>query len=222
MNPDLLLGLDDDAVIEADLFGVKLHPQIIAPLQDLYIAAKNSGFELAIASGYRNFSRQLWIWNQKAQGLRPVLDACGNRLDISQLSDDKKLFSILRWSALPGASRHHWGTDVDVYDKSRIDSAYQLQLTLAETENDGPFAAFHHWLSQEIQKKDCPFFRPYKVDKGGVAPEPWHLSYRPLADLFYREFSVDILRKQIEVSDIQLKESIIKNLDEIFENYIQI
>ena len=25
------------------------------------------------------------------------------------------------------------------------------------------------------------FFRPYTTDRGGVAPEPWHLSYAPVA-----------------------------------------
>lgn len=221
MNRELLLGLDDNAVTYSDLFRVKLHPQVLKPLENLYLSAANAGFQLAVASGYRNFSRQLLIWNQKALGMRPVLDSNSMPLDMSQLSDDKKLFSILRWSALPGTSRHHWGTDLDVYDLSRINNDYQVQLTLDETQGDGPFADFHCWLTNELQQKPV-FFRPYAVDRGGVAPEPWHLSYSHLANIYYEYYSIDILREQIVATEIQLKDSILNNLDEIYTRFIKI
>lgn len=221
MNKHLLLGLDDNAVIYADYFKLSLHPDVIEPLQNLSSAAAREGFVFAVASGYRNFSRQLAIWNQKALGMRLVLDSFGNPIDMQLLTDDKKLWAILRWSALPGSSRHHWGTDVDVYDRSKIDENYQLKLTLDETEASGPFAEFHLWLTEKLQGKDCPFFRPYAVDRGGVAPEPWHLSYAPLAKIYSAEFSVDLLREQLMQTDIQLKQSIMNNLDEIFARFIK-
>lgn len=220
MNRELLLGLDDNAVTFSDLFKVKLHPLVIQPLENLYLSASAAGFQLAVASGYRNFARQLHIWNQKAMGLRPVLDDQGAPLDVSQLTDDKKMFSILRWSALPGTSRHHWGTDFDVYDLSRMSVDYQVQLTLDETEGDGPFADFHDWLSQALSS--TAFFRPYASDRGGVAPEPWHLSYKPLADVYYAQYSIDLLREQILATDIRLKNSILNNLDEIYTRFIKI
>lgn len=222
MNKDILLGLDDQAVIYADYFKLYLHPEVIQPLENLSVAAAKAGFILTLASGYRNFSRQLVIWNQKALGVRPVLNSSGNVIDMQFLSDDEKLQAILRWSALPGASRHHWGTDVDLYDRSKIDETYQLKLTVDETEPPGPFAEFHLWLTDKLGEKDCPFFRPYVIDKGGVAPEPWHLSYAPLAKNYYAQFSVDILREQIMQTDILLKESILNNLDEIFERFIKV
>lgn len=222
MNRELLLGLDENAVTYSDLFKVKLHPQLLSALLDLYSSAAVAGFHLAVASGYRSFSRQLNIWNQKAAGLRPVLDSGGAPLDMSQLSDDKKMFSILRWSALPGASRHHWGTDLDVYDLSRINADYQVQLTIDETEGGGPFADFHRWLTTELEQESSSFFRPYAADRGGVAPEPWHLSYKPLADEYYEHFSIDLLAEQIMATDIQLKNSVLNNLDEIYERFVKI
>jgi LAS superfamily LD-carboxypeptidase LdcB len=221
-NKERLLGLDDNSVIYADFFKQFLHPDLINPLQDLSLDAAQAGFELVLASGYRNFSRQLLIWNQKASGSRAVLDSNSQPMNILSLTDDEKLWAILRWSALPGASRHHWGTDVDVYDKSRMEPDYQLQLTLQETIEPGPFAEFHLWLTDKLTGKDCPFFRPYAVDNGGVAPEPWHLSYAPVADYYYAQFSVGLLREQIIQTDILLKESILQNLDEIFERFIKI
>lgn len=222
MNRELLLGLDDNAVTYSDLFKVKLHPHVLPALQDLYSSAATAGFHLAIASGYRSFARQLHIWNQKAEGLRPVLDSDGVPLDMSQLSDDKKMFSILRWSALPGTSRHHWGTDLDVYDLSRINTDYQVQLTIDETEGDGPFADFHRWLTAELEQQSSSFFRPYAADRGGIAPEPWHLSYKLLADVYYEHFSIDLLAEQIMATDIQLKNSVLNNLDEIYERFVKI
>ena len=218
MSRELLLGLDDNAVTYSDLFKVKLHPLVIQPLENLYLSASAAGFQLAVASGYRNFARQLHIWNQKAMGLRPVLDDRGAPLDMSQLTDDKKMFSILRWSALPGTSRHHWGTDFDVYDLSRISVDYQVQLTLDETEGDGPFADFHDWLTQALSS--TAFFRPYASDRGGVAPEPWHLSYAPLATTFARQFSVELLREQLTQTDLELKEAVLAHLDDIYARFI--
>lgn len=222
MNKERLLGLDDSSVIYADFFKHFLHPDVINPLQDLSLEAAQAGFQLTLASSYRNFSRQLLIWNQKASGVRAVLDSNSQTINIVSLTDDEKLWAILRWSALPGASRHHWGTDVDVYDSSRINPDYQLQLTLEETIEPGPFAEFHLWLTEKLTEKNGPFFRPYAVDKGGVAPEPWHLSYAPVADHYYAEISVDLLREQIIQTDILLKESILQNLDEIFQRFIKI
>ncbi|MCZ8486094.1 D-alanyl-D-alanine carboxypeptidase family protein [Vibrio lentus] len=34
---------------------------------------------------------------------------------LQRSSEQQKLSAILRWSALPGASRHHWGCDFDVF-----------------------------------------------------------------------------------------------------------
>jgi hypothetical protein len=78
------------------------------------------------------------------------------------------------------------------------------------------------WLTDKLMEKDCPFFRPYAIDKGGVAPEPWHLSYAPVANKYYAQFSADILREQIMQTDIMLKQSILKNLDEIYQRFIKI
>ncbi|MET0355487.1 MAG: M15 family metallopeptidase, partial [Cellvibrio sp.] len=131
-------------------------------------SAKNAGFDLRVASGFRSFERQLHIWNSKANGIRPVLDETGNTININMLNDDEKVFAILQWSALPGASRHHWGTDIDVYDASRMAPGYELQLTLAETEDGGPFAEFHLWLTQELEQ-GSDFYRPYVPGVGGIS-----------------------------------------------------
>jgi len=221
-NNGLLVGLDERELVESPLLACRVHRQALDPLLFLAQRAASAGFILKVASSYRSFARQLLIWNNKARGLRPVLNDAGETIDINALSERDKVFAILRWSALPGASRHHWGTDVDVYGSVHIDPAYQLQLTVAETQGDGPFAEFHRWLSDELALGNSDFFRPYAQDRGGIAPEPWHLSYAPLATIFSRQLTQDLLREQLEQTDIELKQTVLNNLDEIYQRFIYV
>ena len=70
-------------------------------------------------SSFRDFSRQLTIWNGKFSG--ETTDARRGRASPSSraLVREERIDTILLWSALPGASRHHWGTDVDLVDRAR-------------------------------------------------------------------------------------------------------
>jgi LAS superfamily LD-carboxypeptidase LdcB len=216
----LLLGLDERELVESPLLACRVHRQMLDPLLFLAERAASAGFILKVASSYRSFDRQLLIWNNKARGLRPVLNDAGDVIDINLLSERDKVFAILRWSALPGASRHHWGTDIDVYGGVHIDPEYQLQLTVAETQGDGPFAEFHRWLDDELAQGNSDFFRPYAQDRGGIAPEPWHLSYAPLATIFSRQLTQDLLREQLAQTDVELKQTLLDNLDEIYQRFI--
>lgn len=221
IDPALLLGCSDSHLVQAEGHNCLLHPLVVKPLAILTLAAAKAGFQLKVASSYRSFDRQLLIWNAKASGSRPVLDANGLPLDITQLTDQEKVFAILRWSALPGGSRHHWGTDIDIYDASGINADYQLQLTVAETEGDGPFASFHQWLSAELNENDYGFYRPYQEGLGGIAPEPWHLSYTPVAQLYAAQFTEQLLRDQLQLTDIALKDALLANLGDIYRRFIQ-
>jgi LAS superfamily LD-carboxypeptidase LdcB len=162
--------------------GHLLHPAAAEALEILQDKARQAGFDLVVASSFRSYDRQLAIFNGKASGERPVHDDLGEPVAMDRLSPDQQLAAILRFSALPGTSRHHWGTDLDVYDAVAAGSAYQVQLTPAEVAPGGLFDAFHCWLDDCIEAGESEgFFRPYNVDRGGVAPERWHLSYAPVS-----------------------------------------
>ncbi|MFV0278041.1 MAG: M15 family metallopeptidase, partial [Parahaliea sp.] len=82
----------------------------------------------------------------------------------------------------PGTSRHHWGTDLDVFDAAAVSRDYALQLTPAEAAPGGPFHALHGWLDTRMAAgASHGFYRPYDRERGGVAPERWHRSYAPLS-----------------------------------------
>ncbi len=220
LDKHVLCGLDD-RFIDYEFLSHAMHQQVLAPFQALQRAAGIEGFKLTIASAYRDFPRQMAIWNDKAAGRRPVYDTHGLPLDISVLDQWQLAQAILRWSALPGASRHHWGTDIDIYDVAAVPEGYDVQLTAAEVSGNGPFVALHDWLDKKIYNNESEgFFRPYLRDLGGIAPERWHLSYAPLAAQYQRELSqnylVDILRSQ----PILLKEVLLDHIDEIYRRYI--
>ena len=144
--------------------------------------ARAEGFELVAASSYRPYASQLPIFNAKWRGDRPVLDDADRPLSRASYSDEQWLHRILRFSALPGASRHHWGTDLDVFDPTLLPKGPTLALTPREYGDSGYFSALTQWLDHAIANgQSRGFERPYDADRGGVAIEPWHLSYLPRA-----------------------------------------
>lgn len=212
-------GKSDSHIAYAPL-EAPVHKDLVATIGQLKRDAAAQGFDLRIASGFRDFERQLAIWNRKASGQAAILDGDGYPLAVEALTEMETVFAILRWSALPGASRHHWGTDIDVYDAGAIDETYKVQLTVAETRGSGPFTPFHCWLDDYLSTSPEGFFRPYAFDNGGVAPEPWHLSYRPLADHYAGLITKDLLFQLVKSSNISLKTAILENLDIIFDRFV--
>jgi LAS superfamily LD-carboxypeptidase LdcB len=220
LKPDkkLLRGESADHVVEISV-GTRIHREMVTAFEKFQSAAATAGFDLQIASGFRDYASQLKIWNEKALGKRVLLDDRGEALEYARLSPEKIVNAILRWSALPGASRHHWGTDIDVFDKKVTDGGYRLRLVPQEAEANGPFATFSRWLETEMAAHG--FFRPYAVDRGGVSPEWWHLSYAPLSQSYYDAFDLALFRQTIDGSTMELKAVVQARLPEIFQKYVR-
>lgn len=201
----------------------QLHRDALEDFCQLQAAAHADGIDLRIASAYRGFDRQLAIWNAKAVGLRPVFNDSGQELNMAALSDKDKVYAILRWSALPGTSRHHWGTDLDVYDAAAIGEEYTVQLTQEEYCEDGPFFPLHQWLLNAVNSGTSRgFFQPYAADRGGVAPEPWHISYGPCAHQYQQSFCLEQIESVIVASDIELKSEIVNHLGDIIRRFVNL
>lgn len=197
----------------------RLHREAVAPFVRLRAKAKKAGFDLEIVSGFRGFEAQLKIWNAKANGQRPLLDPQGQPLTFSQLSRREIVYAILHWSALPGASRHHWGSDFDVIDRLSVPPRYQVQLTPGEVERGGIFCALHNWLDRHMEEEG--FFRPYQQDLGGVQPERWHLSHAPTAQTLYALHSEALLRRTLDAAPLALKDEVLAELPEIFDRFFR-
>ena len=217
----LALGRGDTHV-EPVQGGIQLHPAVLPAWETLVRAAAKEGFKLSLASGFRGFERQLSIWNNKLRGLRPVLDDNGDPVDLNQLAELQRVKAVMRWSALPGASRHHWGTDMDIYDAGAVAGDYSLQLIPEEYRGSGPFAPLLNWLREYLKLPEAPeFFFPYTRDTGGVKPEPWHLSYAPVARQFQPYWSLAEFGRQLQSTEIECKAVILEHLDELYEGFIK-
>jgi LAS superfamily LD-carboxypeptidase LdcB len=147
--------------------GAYLHREALAAFLRMAEAAQREGIRLTILSATRNFDYQTAIWNDKWTGKRLV-----EGKNLAQLPDSaEKARRILRYSAMPGSSRHHWGTD---FDLNAFENRYFEQ---------GEGKKVFDWLEQHAASYG--FCRPYTA-KGperpeGYEEEKWHWSYLPLA-----------------------------------------
>jgi len=195
-----------------------LHKEAVVPFLAMRAAAAADGIDLVAFSSFRDFERQLTIWNEKFRGLRPMQDRLGRALHVGALSAAERVAAILWWSALPGTSRHHWGTDFDVMDLTTLPAGYRVQVVPAEYQSGGPFHRLTNWLDRHMHA--FGFYRPYTTDRGGVSPEPWHLSYAPVALRAERALSVTGLRGVLAASEIEGKDEVLASLDANFQRYV--
>jgi LAS superfamily LD-carboxypeptidase LdcB len=195
-----------------------LHREVVSAFLTLRAAAAADGIDLVAFSSFRDFDRQLGIWNGKFRGQRPMQDRQGHPLDAAALTAAQKVEAILWWSALPGASRHHWGTDFDVMDAAAKPPGYKLQVVPAEYLEGGIFHRLTTWLDAHMHA--FGFFRPYTTDRGGVAPEPWHLSYAPVAEVGLRQFRLEGLREVLAAADIEGRDEVLAALERNFTQYV--
>jgi len=143
--------------------------------------AKKEGINMKIVSGYRSFHRQKLIWNRKflnnqKQGLNPL----------------ENINKIIQYSTIPGTSRHHWGTDIDIIDENHN---IKGDLLLEKNFYNNSFEPLRLWMEKNSFK--FGFVLPYTKDlyRNGFLYEPWHYSYSELSVPFLKEY---IKHKMIE------------------------
>ena len=203
---------------------VRLHPNSWAAFAVLADQAAKAGFELRIASGYRSFERQLAIWNGKLDGTRLLLDEHNKPLLLSDMSPEEQVGAVLRFSALPGASRHHWGSDADVYDGPAISEGDRLSLTPQEYSAEGVQGRFAYWLNEQLQPGQAMaklFSRPYGQDCGGVAVEPWHLSHRAVSAKAEQLLTMNLVQRRLSECDMIHRDYVLAHLPEIWQRFVE-
>ncbi len=165
--------------------GGYLHKETYKAFIQMYEAAKADGVELKILSATRNFNYQKGIWERKWKGERIVE---GKNLAKEVADPVERARLILRYSSMPGTSRHHWGTDFDV-------NAF----------NNGYFSAGkgkreYDWLNAHAAS--FGFCQPYtpksEVRPFGYEEEKWHWSYQPLADRYLRSYQILVKSEMIQ------------------------
>jgi LAS superfamily LD-carboxypeptidase LdcB len=218
MTPLEITGRSRTHIVELEDPRCALHFEVVASFLAMRDAASREGIDLRAVSSYRDFARQLQIWNAKWRGERPLYSRDGTLLDHGQLTEAGLVDAILSWSAIPGGSRHHWGSDLDVIDAAALPEGYQVQLVPDEYAPSGVFAHLTRWLDAHMTR--FGFFRPYGSDRGGAGIEPWHLSYAPVATEAMEALSLSVLRTAIVQGEMLGKEAVLDRLPEIYTRFI--
>lgn len=149
----------------------------------MFYAAQFSGVTLSVVSATRNFEYQKWIWDAKWYGNLP---ADGKNLFLFEKDPMKKAQIILKYTSMPGTSRHHWGTDIDI---NSIDTAY------FETPEG---IMVYEWLTKNAYRYGfCQPFDAKEQRRKGYEQEKWHWSYMPLAEPFLYAY-----HKKVDYSNI--------------------
>jgi LAS superfamily LD-carboxypeptidase LdcB len=220
ISQQLLYGEPNPLLIQHSVSGktISLHQDVLSPLTQLLEALEKAQLPIAIISSWRSFDYQCDIWNNKWCGKRPLLDRNAQPLSHSQLDDHAKFKALCHWSAVPGTSRHHWGTDFDIFLRAPIRQGYSVQLTPDEFGPDGVCSKLEQWLTQHLNQ--FGFFRPYQTDRGGVSPEPWHISYYPIAIQCQKKSRATDVARKIMQSNLQGKEVVLEQLENYFQHYV--
>jgi LAS superfamily LD-carboxypeptidase LdcB len=195
-----------------------LHPHAAEALLAMRAAARLADIHLEVVSAFRDFKRQLAIWTTKFNGERRLLDRCGREIPRASLDETGLVEAILTWSALPGASRHHWGSEIDVIDAARLVDGARPELVPEEFAPGGGFARLHTWLDANM--RSFGFFRPYATDRGGVHPEPWHLSFAPVSQPALRELTPEVVREALLATEMPGRAVVLERLPELYQRYV--
>ena len=218
LNDLELTGRTRTHVVQVDDLRCAVHRDVLEPFLALRTAAAREGIDLKVISAFRDFSAQLAIWNRKFSGQRPLYARDGGVLEHASLGIDELLEAILNWSALPGASRHHWGSDIDVFDAAAIPPDYRVQLLPEEYAQGGPFDRLNRWLAQHAAH--FGFFRPYDRERGGVYPEPWHISHAPIALPALAALTPALIADALQQAEVLGHELVVARLDAIYRRYV--
>jgi len=168
----------------ADRENLYMHKEAYQAYRGMHISAKTHGIKLVIKSAARNFDYQGSIWGRKWRG-ETLLE---NKLNASQdiNNDLDRVTEIMKFSSMPGTSRHHWGTDIDL---NNFTNAYF---------KSGQGKAEYDWLRNNAHK--FGFYQSY-TDKSSGRPgyeeEKWHWSYMPIA-----VFCQEVAKRELENKDI--------------------
>jgi LAS superfamily LD-carboxypeptidase LdcB len=147
--------------------------------------AARDGIKLIIVSGTRNFEEQKLLWENKWTGKTEVNK---KKLNIEIFDSVDKAMEILTYTAMPGTSRHHWGTDIDI---NSTDTSYFKSNTGRKV---------FDWLVKNASQYG--FCMPYNYFNAkrpfGHEEEYWHWSYLPLAKVFLNNYLENVKNENIK------------------------
>lgn len=153
--------------------GHKLQVEAYNALEKMKKDALKKGIKIRVISAYRSFEHQNNIWNRKYKSLRK-----------QGYSVTKTVKKIIEYTAIPGTSRHHWGTEVDLSNHKGLNNNLQKDKN-----------KYEKWMNENAHKYG--FYLAYTNNKfrKGYKYESWHYSYRSISKPLLIEYlKLDIIK----------------------------
>ena len=200
INLDLLLGKKE---ISATTKEFNLLPQVALAFKAMQTEAKKDGIDLKVVSSFRSYAAQKGIWNRKYK-----------RFISEGLTGPEAIKKIIEYSTLPGTSRHHWGTDIDLIEGSEI---VEGDVLLEEHFHQGAYQKLHRWLQKNATRFGFDIVYTNDSLRKGFLYEPWHYSYAPLSKEFLKTYQEKELIYSIKQDSTLLGKEFIS--PKFLENY---
>ncbi len=186
-----------------DLFGYDylLRKEANEAFLDMRYEAEKSDILIEVVSSYRNYEHQRRIWERKfsqyiSNGLSPL----------------KSINKIIEYSTIPGTSRHHWGTEIDIVDGNFMNTPNLLSVF--NFNNGQPFYNLKIWLEEHAKTFDYYIVYTDEKDRKGFKYEPWHYSFRPLSCDYLKQY------RDLDLFEIFKKENF-EGAQHITESFMQ-
>jgi LAS superfamily LD-carboxypeptidase LdcB len=159
--------------------GIYMHRDAWEAFSRMRAAAEKDGVKLTIVSAFRSFSDQKGIWENKWNGSTLVE---GKSLAQTHPDPQKRALKILEFSSMPGTSRHHWGTDLD------------LNALTNDYFREGVGKKVYDWLTAHAAEYGfCQVYSPHGPDRPtGYNEERWHWSYLPVASKYLAAYPTQV------------------------------
>ena len=172
LSQDQILGLEKPpGLLQDPESGQSALPEVMQSFWKLRDKAAQDGWHLTLVSGYRSFKHQMRIWNH--------YDSLYKKTD--GLDAKMRVRAVMSLVSVPGLSRHHWGTDLDISEKS-----LRGQLLNVHPDTPARVIQFYNWM--EHNAPQFGFCKVYLGKRGAVRDEPWHWSYFPYSRVYMEQF----------------------------------
>ena len=132
-----------------DIEDAELDSRIMEPMMSFIGAARDQGLSVILASGYRSYETQTWLFENK----------------VAQYDGDEETAATI--VARPGTSEHQTGLAADITDQ-------YYEMKTQDLEN----TELYKWMSAHCQEYGFIVrFPKGKEDITGIIYEPWHFRY---------------------------------------------
>lgn len=158
----------------------QLQKEVWEAYEKMRKAALPEGINIQVVSGYRSYERQKTIYEAKYR-----------RFTTKGMTPEEAITEILKYSTLPGTSRHHWGTEMDIIDANQPQPTSVLEEE--HYHKNGIYSNLKAWLNQYATS--FGFYEVYTdhPNRKGFQYEPWHFSYKSISVPMLSEFmSLDL------------------------------